>query len=68
MGEKLRSGEERTEEALSRAGRFKTVRENLEVKEIVVGDGERRIRYVLVRNPLEAERDRETRETILARV
>jgi len=68
VGEKLRSGEERTEEALSRAGRFKTVRENLEVKEIVVGDGEKRVRYVLVRNPLEAERDRETREAILGRV
>jgi hypothetical protein len=68
VGEKLRSGEERTEEALSRAGRFKTVRENLEVKEIVVGDGEKRVRYVLVRNPMEAEKDRQTREAILSRV
>jgi len=68
VGEKLRSGEERTEEALARAGRFKTVRENLEVKEIVVGNGEKRVRYVLVRNPLEAERDRENREAILGRV
>jgi len=68
VGEKLRSGEERTEEALARAGRYKTVRENLEVKEIVVGDGEKRVRYVLVRNPLEAERDREKRGAILGRV
>ncbi len=68
VGEKLRSGEERTEEALSRAGRFKAVRENLEVKEIVVGDGEKRTRYILVRNPEEAERDRRSREAIISRV
>jgi len=68
VGEKLRSGEERTEEALSRAGRFKMVRENLEVKEIVVGNGEKRVRYVLVRNPMEAERDREKRGAVLVRV
>jgi hypothetical protein len=51
-----------------RAGRFKTVRDNLEVKEIVVGSGEKRVRYVLVRNPPEAERDREKREEVLGRV
>jgi transposase len=68
VGEKLRSGEADTEEALARAGRFKTVRDNLEVKEIIVGDGEKRVRYVLVRNPREAERDREMREEVLRRV
>lgn len=68
VGEKLRSGEERAEQALARAGRFKAVRENLEVKEIVVGDGEKRTRYVLVRNPEEAERDRRSREAIISRV
>jgi len=68
VGERLRSGSEAIDQALSRSGRFKTVRENLEVKEIVVGDGERRRRFILVRNPQEAERDRKDRESILAQV
>lgn len=64
VGEKMR-GSERAEEAMARQGRYKKVKENLEVKEVVVGDGEARVRYVLVRNPQEAERDRLRREQIL---
>ncbi|MEA4883914.1 MAG: IS1634 family transposase [Clostridia bacterium] len=64
-GERMRSGMESVEEALSRQGRYRTVKENLEIKEIVVGDGEARTRYVLARNPLEAERDRRNRECML---
>jgi len=41
-GERLRAGKEVTKKALGRAGRFKVVRENLEVKEIVVGQGQAR--------------------------
>ncbi|MEW6523926.1 MAG: IS1634 family transposase [Bacillota bacterium] len=67
-GEKLRGGKAGAREALARAGRFQTVRDNLEVKEIVVGDGERRARYILVRNPEEVRRDRAKREEILERV
>lgn len=67
-GEKMRSGKESVEEALSRAGRFKTVKDNLEVKEIIVGDGEKRIRYILVRNPKEAEKDKAHREEVLAKI
>ena len=68
IGERLRSGMDDTDEALARPGRFKAVRENLEVKEIIVGDGERRRRFILVRNPQQAERDRKDRESILAQV
>ncbi|MDQ7792920.1 MAG: hypothetical protein RDU89_00710 [bacterium] len=68
VGERLRSGAQDTNDALSRPGRFNTVRDNLEVKEIVVGDGERRQRFVLVRNPREAERDSRDRESTLAQV
>jgi hypothetical protein len=67
VGEKLRSGQADTDQALFRAGRFKTVRDNLEVKEIIVGNGEKRVRYVLARNPREAERDRRIREELLHR-
>lgn len=64
-GERMRSGKEAVEEALSRRGRYQTVRENLHVKEIVVGDGEARRRYVLVRNPEQAKRDRLQREQLI---
>lgn len=39
-----RRGKENTVKALSQPGRFQTVRDNLEVKEIVVGDGQARER------------------------
>jgi transposase len=64
-GEKMRNGKPDTEQALSTKGRYHTVKDNLEVKEIVVGDGEARKRYVLVRNPKQAEKDRLRREKIL---
>lgn len=67
-GEKMSSGKLSVEDALSRPGRFRTVRDNLEVKEVVVGDGEARIRYVLVRNPDEAKRDALRRESHLERL
>ncbi len=44
------------QEVLSARGRFKVIQENLHAKEVVVGDGERRRRYMLCYNPKEAER------------
>jgi len=67
-GERMRAGKPVVEEALSRAGRYQQVRDNLEVKEIVVGEGEARTRYVLVRNPAQVARDREDRERTLERI
>ena len=64
-GVKMRAGQEHIDEALSRPGRYQKVRENIEIKEIIVGEGERRERYILVRNPKEAERDKKKREDIL---
>ncbi len=69
VGEKMRSGKANVEEALSKKGRYKTLNDRMELKEVVVGgDGAARIRYVLVRNPIEAERDRLTREKHLEEV
>ena len=62
IGEKMSSGKLTVEAALAHPGRFKTVRDNLEVKDITIGDGEARKRYVLVRNPEEAKRDAAQRE------
>lgn len=54
------------EEVLSRPGRFQKVTDALEVKEVVVGAGERRRRYIVCRNLQEAERQRRHREELLA--
>lgn len=62
LGEKLRSGKPETDAALGRAGRYQQVKENLLVKEITVGDGERRKRYVLCYNPSEAQKQKATRD------
>ena len=53
-------------EVLTHPGRYKPVADNLLVKKVVVGDGERRKRYVLCLNPEEAERERAHREQVLA--
>jgi transposase len=47
---------------LTRPGRYRPVADNLQAKEVVVGDGERRKRCVLCLNPEEAERERTHRE------
>jgi DDE family transposase len=52
-------------EVLTRPGRYKQVADNLLVKEVWVGDGERRKRYVLCLNPDEAERERARRHQVL---
>jgi hypothetical protein len=67
-GEKMRSGKPEVEAALSRPGRFAKVKDNLQVKEITIGDGEKRVRYVLARNPERAKRDKAEREAIIRRI
>jgi len=53
-------------EVLGHPGRYRRVADNLEVKEVWVGEGERRKRYVLCFNPAEAERQRLHRAEVLA--
>ena len=67
-GIKLRSGMPETEQALSRQGRYRTVRDNLRVKEVKVGDGDAAVRYVVCHNPAEAERDQARRQQQLDRI
>lgn len=66
LGAKMRAGDEVTTEVLARAGRYHEVDDNLRVKEVFVGDGERRRRYVIAHNPLEEERQRAHREKTVA--
>jgi transposase len=65
LASKMRAGDEVSKEVLTRAGRYKEVRDNLRVKEVVIGDGERRRRYVVCHNPLEADRQQKHRERLL---
>jgi transposase len=67
-GLKLRSGMPETVQALSRQGRYRSVRDNLRVKEVRVGDGDAAVRYVVCHNPAEAERDRARRQQQLDRI
>ena len=53
------------EEVVSRGGRYREVAEDLQVKEVVVGEGERRGRYVVCFNPCGAERLRNHRAQVL---
>lgn len=68
IGEKLRDNQEVHKEVLAKRGRFTAIRENLEIKEVIVGDGERRRRFVLVHNPEEAKKDKATREKTLKKI
>jgi transposase len=61
----MRKVKEVEAEVLTRPGRYKPVADNLQVKEVMVGEGERRRRYVLCLNPEEAERQRRHREQVL---
>jgi transposase len=67
IGEKLRAGHANAA-ALSRPGRYRSVAENLEVKQVWVGEGETRRRFVVCRNPIEARRDAARRERALERI
>jgi transposase len=54
IGEKLRSESPQIKQALSRQGRYATVRDNLQVKEVNIDSDDR---FVICFNPEQAERD-----------
>ena len=61
----MRRGDEVTNDVLQRPGRYQQVADNLRVKEVVVGEGERRRRYVICHNPHEEKRQRTQRWQVL---
>jgi hypothetical protein len=67
FGEKLRQGADNLA-ALSRPGRYQIVADNLHVKEVWVGEGTGRRRFVVCRNLTEAQRDKARRDKALARL
>jgi transposase len=72
--EKLRHTNTEATAALARAGRYRTVADNLRVKEVAVapggnGDGDqgaRTQRFVICHNPEQAERDQQVRANLVA--
>ena len=65
IGEKLRGESKEAQAALARQGRYRTVAGNLEVKEVRVDDGTMRDRFVICRNPDQADRDTAIREQLV---
>jgi hypothetical protein len=53
------------DEVLHRPGRYAEITPNLRAKEVIIGQGERRRRYILCLNAEEAARERRHREAIL---
>ena len=66
LGVRMRAEVPQVEEVLARPGRYRAVRDNLEVKEVLLGADRQAQRYVIWRNPDGAERDRARRELVLA--
>ena len=66
-GEKMRDGSADAQEVMSRQGRYKSVRDNLRVKEVRLDD-ESDKRWIICHNPYEAERDQARREAAIQRI
>jgi hypothetical protein len=67
-GERMRDGSPDAQAALARQGRYQTVRDNLRVKEVRVGEGDAAKRFIVCHNPAEAERERSQREDTIRRL
>jgi len=69
IGERLREGNKGLPvEAMRRPGRYRAIDGDLEIKDVTVGTGASRQRFIVVRNPEEVKRDRLQRTEIVAEV
>jgi hypothetical protein len=66
IGEKLRTGSADVQAALSRQGRYASVRDNMKVKEVRIADAGDR--FVICYNPDQATRDRAIRDDLVAQL
>jgi len=62
---RMASVSEIKDEVLAKRGRYQVIRDNLHAKEVIVGDGERRRRYILCYNPKEATRQKKHRQELV---
>jgi len=65
LGTRMRAGDEVQKQVLCRPGRYHNVADNLRVKEVIIGEGERRQRYVVCHNPEEQKRQSKHRQQLL---
>jgi hypothetical protein len=65
LGEKLRSGSVEAKQALARQGRYATVADNLQVKEVNIDADDR---FVVCYNPEAAQRDQAVRQRLLTQL
>jgi hypothetical protein len=65
LASRMASVSEIKHDVLGKRGRYNVIRENLHAKEVIIGDGERRRRYILCYNPKEAERHKKHRAEIV---
>jgi len=63
LASRMASVGEIRDSVLSKRGRYTVFTENLQAKEVIIGDGECRKRYILCYNPKEAERQKKHRST-----
>jgi transposase len=68
LASRMASVSEVKNKVLSKRGKYKVIKENLHAKEVIVGDGERRRRYILCYNPKEADRQRKHRKEIVEKL
>lgn len=54
MGTRMNNAAEVRDQILSKKGRYRAIQNNLQAKEVIIGNGERRRRYILCYNPKEA--------------
>lgn len=66
IGEKLRTGSADVQAALSRQGRYASVRDNMKVKEVKIEDAGDR--FVICYNPDQATRDQAIRDDLITRL
>ena len=66
LATRMASVSEVKKEVLTKPGKYTTLHDNLKVKEVIVGKGERRRRYILCYNPKEAARQKEHRKHIVS--
>lgn len=66
LATRMASVSEIKKDVLSTRGRYVRIKDNLRAKEVVIGDGMRRRRYILCHNPKEAERNRKHRGHLVA--
>ena len=67
-GERMRNASADAQAALARQGRYQQVRDNLRVKEVLVGQGDGAKRFIICHNPAEAERDKTLRDQTITRL